>query len=86
MSKNIAKVEASTAVTTITAADLDYMQSMAGRGTEQITSKDMSIPFLRILAQLSPQVNKRDGSYVEGAEAGFDACTDVPGFREAAKP
>ena len=71
MSKNIAKVEASTAVTTITAADLDYMQSMAGRGTEQITSKDMSIPFLRILAQLSPQVNKRDGAYVEGAEAGF---------------
>jgi hypothetical protein len=28
------------------------------------------LPFLKILGQLSPEVNKRDGKYVEGAEPG----------------
>lgn len=43
----------------------------AGIGFEEITAQDLSVPFLRILAQLSPQVNKRDGAYVQGAEAGM---------------
>lgn len=43
----------------------------AGSGFEEITSSDLSIPFLRILAQLSPQVNKRDGAYIQGAEPGM---------------
>jgi len=43
----------------------------AGSGFEEITAQDLSVPFLRILAQLSPQVNKRDGAYVQGAEAGM---------------
>jgi hypothetical protein len=34
-------------------------------------AEDLAIPFLRILAQLSPEVNKRDAKYVEGAEAGM---------------
>ncbi len=29
------------------------------------------LPFLKILGQLSPEVNKRDGKYVEGAEPGM---------------
>lgn len=40
-------------------------------GFEETRTDDMSVPFLRILAQLSPQVNKRDGEYVDGAEAGM---------------
>ena len=36
-----------------------------------ISQKDLALPFLKILAQLSPEVNKRDGKYVEGAEAGM---------------
>ena len=45
-------------------------ESFEGTGFEEVTTDDLAIPFIRILAQLSPQVNKRDGAYVEGAEAG----------------
>ena len=31
---------------------------------------DFALPFLRVLGQLSPETNKRDAKYVEGAEAG----------------
>ena len=35
-----------------------------------ISQEDQALPFLKILGQLSPEVNKRDGKYVEGAEPG----------------
>ena len=34
-------------------------------------SDDFALPFLRVLGQLSPETNKRDAKYVEGAEAGM---------------
>ena len=43
----------------------------AGKGLGNISQQDLALPFLKILAQLSPEVNKRDGKYVEGAEAGM---------------
>ena len=46
-------------------------EQYANLGMEQVRTEDMSVPFLRILAQLSPQVNKRDGAYVQGAEPGM---------------
>lgn len=49
----------------------DFFASYADAGLEEVTTQDLSIPYLRILAQLSPQVNKRDGAYVDGAEAGM---------------
>ena len=42
-----------------------------GKGLGTISQQDLALPFLKILAQLSPEVNKRDGKYVEGAEAGM---------------
>jgi hypothetical protein len=42
-----------------------------GKGLGTIGQQDLALPFLKILAQLSPEVNKRDGKYVEGAEAGM---------------
>jgi len=36
-----------------------------------IGQQDLALPFLKILGQLSPEVNKRDGKYVEGAEPGM---------------
>jgi len=42
-----------------------------GKGLGSIGQQDLALPFLKILAQLSPEVNKRDGKYVEGAEAGM---------------
>mgnify|MGYP003637108356 FL=1 len=43
----------------------------ANVGMDNMSSDDFALPFLRILAQLSPEVNKRDAKYVEGAEAGM---------------
>ena len=46
-------------------------EEYSSAGFSEVTAEDLSIPFIRVLAQLSPQVNKRDGAYVEGAEAGM---------------
>jgi hypothetical protein len=43
----------------------------AAKGLGNIGQQDLALPFLKILGQLSPEVNKRDGKYVEGAEAGM---------------
>ena len=40
-------------------------------GMDNMGSEDFAMPFLRVLGQLSPEINKRDAKYVEGAEAGM---------------
>jgi len=40
-------------------------------GTEGMDREDFAMPFLRVLGQLSPEINKRDAKYVEGAEPGM---------------
>lgn len=42
----------------------------SGAGSENIGMEDMAIPRIVILQTNSPQVNKRDEAYVEGASAG----------------
>ena len=42
----------------------------ANQGAQNISQEDLALPFLKVLGQLSPEVNKRDGKYVEGAEPG----------------
>ena len=64
------------------------MEADAQQGTQNISQEDLALPFLKILGQLSPEVNKRDGKYVEGAEPGkiintvtnelFDKISVVP--------
>lgn len=49
----------------------DEMASDAGDGTQSMTSEDLAIPFLRILQQMSPQLAKRDGAFIKGAEEGM---------------
>lgn len=70
MSKSTAVATKAPAATALTLADMD-LESFANMGMEEMTADDLSVPYLRILAQLSPQVNKRDGAYVQGAEAGM---------------
>ena len=43
----------------------------AAKGLGAIGQEDLALPLLKILGQLSPEVNKRDGKYVEGAEPGM---------------
>ena len=47
-----------------------FEEDKAG-GMDQMGQGDFAMPFLRVLGQLSPEINKRDSKYVEGAEAGM---------------
>jgi len=60
-------------VTQKTAAGLpaNMFEDDAAKGLGAIGQEDLALPFLKILGQLSPEVNKRDGKYVEGAEPGM---------------
>ena len=49
----------------------NVMEQDAGKGLGTLGQEDLALPFLKILGQLSPEVNKRDGKYVEGAEPGM---------------
>ena len=42
----------------------------ANQGAQNISQEDLALPFLKVLGQLSPEVNKRDAKHVEGAEPG----------------
>lgn len=46
------------------------MANDAGDGAQGITTADLAIPFLRILQQMSPQLAKRNGAYIESAGEG----------------
>ena len=59
-------------------ADVSLFMEDAGSGLENVTADDLTIPRLKILQALSPEVNKRDGKYIEGAEAG-DIVNTVTG-------
>ena len=43
----------------------------ANQGAQNITQDDLALPFLKVLGQLSPEVNKRDAKYVSGSEPGM---------------
>ena len=48
----------------------NLFEADANQGAQNISQEDLALPFLKILGQLSPEVNKRDGKYVDGAEPG----------------
>ena len=45
----------------------------ANQGAQNITQDDLALPFLKVLGQLSPEVNTRNGKskYIKGAEPGM---------------
>jgi hypothetical protein len=68
------KQEPNTAVTQKVAAgalSVNMFEADANQGVGNLTQEDLALPFLKILGQLSPEVNKRDGKYVQGAEPGM---------------
>lgn len=69
MTQENAKQEISEKKTTELAVASAFIED-ANSGLENITSEDLTIPRLKILQALSPEVNKRDGKYVDGASAG----------------
>jgi len=55
----------------------DWVQD-TGRGSEEVSSNDMSLPRLQIIQDLSPQRKKGKAEYIEGAEEGmiFNSATN----------
>jgi hypothetical protein len=53
-------------------------EHLAGAGGERVTTADLAIPRLAVLQALSPQVNKQDARFIDGAEPG-DICDTVTG-------
>lgn len=49
----------------------DYIKQDSSRGNENVSSDDLQLPRLDVLQALSPQVNKKKESYIEGAEVGM---------------
>ena len=49
----------------------NVFEADAGQGITNIKQEDLALPFLKVLGQLSPEVNKRDAKYVEGSQPGM---------------
>jgi len=46
-------------------------QTGKGRGSEDVTTEDIAIPRLSMIQSLSPQRQKKDPAYIQGAEEGM---------------
>lgn len=64
--KSVAKKPA--ADTAVSAQDLDELRTDGQQCSEALSEDDMSIPFVQILQQLSPQCTKGDPAFLPGAE------------------
>ena len=55
------------------------IEQFADQGFENIDSKSLQLPFLKILGQLSPQVTAGDSKYIEAAKPGmiYNTVTDT---------
>jgi|TARA_R100001594_G_scaffold29757_1_gene55434 hypothetical protein len=53
------------------ALSTNIFEADADKGSQNITQDDLALPFLKVLGQLSPEVNKQHGKYVQGAEPGM---------------
>ena len=51
-------------------APLSVFEEDAGSGLENIGAEDVTVPRLKILQALSPEVNTRDGKYIKDSAAG----------------
>ncbi len=49
----------------------NVFEADAGEGIANIKQEDLALPFLKVLGQLSPEVNTRDAKHVKGAQPGM---------------
>ena len=68
--KNVAKKDEETGVAMFGGERPDWVGEH-GRGSEGVTSDDMSLPRLSIIQDLSPQRKKSEDAYIDGAEEGM---------------
>ena len=49
----------------------NLFEADANAGAENISQEDLALPFLKVLGQLSPEINKVHAKYIEDAEPGM---------------
>ena len=49
----------------------NLFEADANAGSQNMTQEDLALPFLKVLGQLSPEVNKHDAKFISGAEPGM---------------
>jgi len=62
---NIAKRENAGALST------NIFEADANAGSQNITQEDLALPFLKVLGQLSPEVNKQNAKFISDAQPGM---------------
>lgn len=68
------KDEATTAATSLVVNDENlpaHLEGDKGLGNENVSGKDMTIPRIKLLQSLSPEVDKSKPEFIEGAEPGM---------------
>ena len=53
------------------ALSTNIFEADANAGSQNMTQEDLALPFLKVLGQLSPEVNKMNEKFIEGAEPGM---------------
>ena len=53
------------------ALSTNIFEADAGAGSQNITQEDLALPFLKVLGQLSPEINKQNAKFINGAEPGM---------------
>ena len=70
MSKSTA-VAATNTIGSQEVANIEERSSRVGQGSQNVTQRDIMIPRLKLLQKISPEVDKSDAKFVEGAEVGM---------------
>jgi hypothetical protein len=53
------------------ALSTNLFEADANAGSQNMTQDDLALPFLKVLGQLSPEVNKQNAKFISGAEPGM---------------
>jgi len=49
----------------------NVFEADANAGSQNMTQEDLALPFLKVLGQLSPEINKQNAKFINGAEPGM---------------
>ena len=53
------------------ALSTNLFEADANAGSQNMTQEDLALPFLKVLGQLSPEVNKQNAKFISSAEPGM---------------
>ena len=76
---NVAKRENAGALAT------NLFEADANKGAQNISQEDLALPFLKVLGQLSPEINSRDAKYIKGAQPGMILNTVTADYYDGEK-